>query len=183
MQISLNNADWHNIPMQGKTYSFSYYESPHITKLSPAFGPVKHKELLMMDIEGKNFKCPDSSCSDLQVRFGDKDFGIYVKGEWISESHIKVKVPKYTKPEVLTVELTVNGKDWTNDKHTYGYFDPYVLRAEPALISVDGNTKIKIIGFGFVNSNSFKSLITSPTKGLTLLCQGKPCIKDAVFID
>ncbi len=71
-------------------------------------------------------------------------------------------MPKYTKPEVLTVELTVNGKDWTNDMLTYGYFDPYVIRAEPALISVDGTTKIRIIGFGFVNSKTSKSIVSSP---------------------
>lgn len=43
MQISLNNEDWHSIPIVRKSYSFSYYESPHVTKLNPPYGPVKHK--------------------------------------------------------------------------------------------------------------------------------------------
>ena len=47
----------------------------------------------------------------------------------------------------------MNGKDYTNDGKTYGYFDPYVLNAEPRLISVEGTTKVRIKGFGFVNSN------------------------------
>ena len=42
-----------------------YYESPHITKLYPSFGPVKYKNEAYMEIEGTNFKCPDTNCSDL----------------------------------------------------------------------------------------------------------------------
>lgn len=116
-----------------------------------------------MEIEGTGFKCPDSNCSELYVRFGDVGSGIYVKATWQNESFIQVKVPVYTKPDVLHVEITVNGKDYTNDGKTYGYFDPYVLSAEPKLISVDGTTRVRIKGFGFVNSNETKSLISSPS--------------------
>lgn len=84
---------------------------------------------------------------------------------------------------MLRVEVTVNGKDWSNDAKTYGYFDPYVLRAEPALISVDGTTKIQIIGFGFVNSSTSKSMVRASSPSFTLVCQGKPCIRDATFIN
>jgi len=163
IQISLNGADWQDVPISGKTYSFTYFESPHINKLTPAFGPVKHKDELIMDIEGKNFKCPESTCLDLNVRFGESGLAIYVKGQWVNENHIRVKVPRYTKPQVLNVELTLNGKDWTNDGLSYGYFDPFIIRAEPALVSIDGTTKIKLIGFGFVNSGNSKSLLRSPS--------------------
>ena len=78
--MSLNNFDWHNIPLPNKAYSYIYFESPHITKLTPAFGPVKHKELILMDIEGKNFKCSEPTCADLYVRFGEPKVGIRVKG-------------------------------------------------------------------------------------------------------
>jgi hypothetical protein len=71
MQISLNNEDWHNILTGKMTYSFLYYESPHVSKVTPTFGPVKHKGEMLMDIEGTNFKCPDQACSDLFVRFGE----------------------------------------------------------------------------------------------------------------
>ena len=137
-----------------------------------------------MDIEGTNFKCPDPNCTDLYVRFGEREQGqgIFMKGTWLNESFIRVKIPKYTKPDVLRVELTLNNKDYTNDGKTYGYYDPYVLNAEPRLISVEGTTKVRIKGFGFVNSSETKSLYSSPTNS-HLLCSGKPCIKDADFID
>lgn len=136
-----------------------------------------------MDIEGSNFKCSDANCSDLYVRFGEPGQSIYQKGIYISDSHIRVKVPKYTKPDVLRVEVTVNNKDWSNDAKTYGYFDPFILRAEPALISVDGTTKIRIKGFGFVNSTNSKAIFSSSSSNSTLLCQGNLCIRDATFID
>lgn len=62
MQISLNNEDWHNVPLPKKSFSFTYYESPHVFKLNPAYGPVKHKGELFADIEGSNFVCPEPSC-------------------------------------------------------------------------------------------------------------------------
>jgi hypothetical protein len=170
LQISLNGQDWHNVPIPKKSYSFSYYESPHVSKLSPAYGPVKHKGELYADIEGSNFVCPEPTCADLMVGFGEIGTAIYLPGVWISTSHIRVKVPKYSKPDVLHVEVTMNGKDWSNDGRTYGYFDPYVIRAEPALVSVDGTTRIQIIGFGFVNSTTSKSLVRASSQTLTLTC-------------
>ena len=63
-----------------------------------------------VDIIGKNFNCPDGNeCKDLYVRFGDPDNGILVKGEKVGEDRIRCAVPKYTKPDVLPVEVTFNG--------------------------------------------------------------------------
>ena len=143
---------------------------------------MKDKNDVWMKIEGTGFKCPDTNCSDLYVRFGEKESSIYSKGRWINETFIECLIPKYSKPDVLRVELTLNSLDYTNDGKNYGYFDPYVVNALPRLISVEGTTKVRIKGFGFVNSNQTKSLFSSPTTN-TLLCGGSPCIKDAIFID
>jgi len=136
----------------------------------------------MMDIEGRNFICPDTNCTDLKVRFGEPpNQAIYVKGTWMNETFVRCKIPKYTKPDVLRVELTLNDEDYTNDGKTYGYFDPYVLNAEPRLISVEGTTIVRIIGFGFVDSGESKSKIDGPNQ--ELICNGQPCVKEAKFID
>lgn len=68
-----------------------------------------------IEITGKHFNCPDSECKDLWVRFGDPDNGIFVKGTKSGDDKITVKVPKYTKPDVLPVEVTFNGQDYTHD--------------------------------------------------------------------
>lgn len=56
------------------------------------------------------------------------------------------------------------------------------MNAEPRLINVDGSTRIRIKGFGFVNSSETKGQFSSTTPN-QLLCNGGPCIKDAEFID
>jgi len=182
MQVSLNGHDWISVPLPNKSYSFTYYESPHIEKLIPAYGPVKAKTQNYMEIVGRNFKCPDApKCKELRVRFGELGQAIYERGIWINETCVKTLIPKYTKPDVLRVELTVNGIDYTKDGKTYGYFDPYVLDAEPRLISIEGTTMVRIIGFGFVNSSETKALYNSTSS--SLVCMGNDCIKDATYLD
>lgn len=50
------------------------------------------------------------------VRFGEPEQGIFVKATLTNDTFVRVKIPKYTKPDVLRVELTLNGKDYTNDR-------------------------------------------------------------------
>ena len=153
MQISINGQDWHHVIQPQKPYSFYYYDSPHIDSLHPAFGPVKATVQKYLYIEGRNFKCPDVNCANLRVTFKDANNNtINMKGEWVNATYVRCLIPKYSKPDELVVELTLNGQDYTNDGKKYGYFDPYVLNAEPRLISVEGTTKVKVKGFGFVNS-------------------------------
>lgn len=154
LQISLNNHDFVNVKKPGSSYSFEYYNSPHITSLTPSFGPVKSMNTTYMIIEGTDFACPDNNCTDLTVRFGpDKSHqAIYESAERISATQIRVKIPQYTRPDVLQVEVAMDGQQYTSDHKTYGYYDPYVLNAYPRLIALDGSTQITIKGIGFVNS-------------------------------
>lgn len=46
----------------------------------------------------------------------------------------------------------MNGIDYTNDKLTYGYYDPYLIDANPKLINVNGKTNVTVTGLGFVDS-------------------------------
>lgn len=101
LQISFNKIEWQSIIQYGATYSYLYYESPSITGIEPKFGPVKNPLNESVDITGKNFKCPDTECKDLYVRFGPADNGIKVKGERVDANTIRCVIPKYTKPDVL----------------------------------------------------------------------------------
>jgi hypothetical protein len=90
---------------------YNYYPAPHITGVSPSFGHVKTSKDQIIDITGTGFFCGDSEdCSDLLCRFGNApDEWIYVNATLVSATHIRCKVPQYTKPDVLFVEMTVNG--------------------------------------------------------------------------
>lgn len=72
----------------------------------------------------------------------------------LANGNIQCEVPDYTKPDVLRVEVTFNGQDYTNDHQTFGYFDPFILDIVPRLLSPSGSTKLRLIGFGFVDSDS-----------------------------
>jgi len=76
----------------------------------------------------------------------------------------------------------LNGEDFTNDKKTYGYFDPYVLDVSPRLISVDGSTKIKIKGLGFVNSGTTQAKFDGE-KGHLVTGGSSDVVTEAKFID
>ena len=47
----------------------------------------------------------------------------------------------------------MNGADYSNDKKTFGFYDPFVLDVFPKLISKTGSTKITVNGFGFVDTS------------------------------
>ena len=71
-----------------------------------------------------------------------------------NSNEIEVYIPKYTKPDILPVEVSMNGRDFTNDKVSYGFYDAFVIDVEPRLVSKKGGTKMTVKGFGFVNSGS-----------------------------
>lgn len=129
LEFSFNKKDWQQIYAgPGLSYSYQYFNAPKITSITPQYGQVKPQNKEYIDISGKFFVCPDGpECKDLYVKFGESENAIYMKGERISDEHIRVQVPKYAKPDVLTVEATFNGQDYTHDNKTYGFFDPYVL--------------------------------------------------------
>lgn len=110
----------------------------------------------------------EDGCPDLNCRFGnDPTSYIYVRADYDSPEKLKCKVPEYTKPDVLNVEITNNGESYTNDNKTFGFFDPFVIDADPKLIAADGSTFVSVKGIGFVNSGSTKASFNNRTHPLT----------------
>jgi len=73
--------------------------------------------------------------------------------------------------------VSFNKQDFTSDYLTYGYFDPFLIKVEPKIISPKGNTKLTLSGFGFVFSTAeaIKAKFGTKSKG-ELLCSGStPC--------
>lgn len=181
MQISLNNQDWHDA-RDPNGDGFIYYQSPHVTSISPSFGHVKAKEDVNIDVSGTGFQCIDSACEELKCRFGNHEGQyIFVQAKFKSSDMISCPVPRYTKPDVVNVEVTINDESYTNDNKTYGFFDPFVLDAEPRLIAVDGSTMVNIIGIGFVDSGESKALFNN--RSFPIVCTDGKCVKPATFVD
>lgn len=79
---------------------------------------------------------------------------------------------------MLPLEISFNGVDFTDSNLTYGYFDPFIIKLQPNLISSAKSTKVLLHGFGFIdpdNQNDIKVKFTSPKGELT--CNGlSPCV-------
>jgi len=92
----------------------------------------------------------------------------------------------YTKPDILPVEVSMNKRDFTNDRVTYGFYDAFVLDIQPRLVSKNGGTKLTIKGFGFVNSGNSEIKSKFGTKDYgELSCNNgqQTCITPAKFVD
>ena len=183
MQISLNNEDWHDA-RDPNGDGFTYYQSPHVTSISPSFGHVKAKEDVTIDVSGSGFACSNPACDELKCRFGNHEGQyVYAPAEFKSDTLISCPVPRYTKPDVVNVEVTINDESYTNDNKTYGYFDPFVLDADPRLLATDGSTIVDIIGIGFVDSGESKALFNNRTFPIVCGDSGASCSKPASFVD
>ena len=188
LQISLNKQDWVDVKDPADDKSFGFYASPHITSIYPSYGQlpqgnVKAAKGVSVEVTGSGFECFDD-CSDLLCRFGNSPSQyIYVKGDFVDSTSIKCKVPEYTKPDVLKIEVTINGESYTSDNRTYGFFDPFVLDAEPRLIATDGSTLVAIKGIGFVDSSESKALFSNATYPIYDGVSLANCTKPATFKD
>jgi hypothetical protein len=166
--------------------SYHYYPTPHVTSVTPAFGHVKAIKDQTVDVAGTGFRCPNENCDGLLCRFGNSpETYVYVKATFVDSTMVRCKVPQYTKPDVLFVEVTVNGESYTNDNKTFGYFDPFVLDADPKLLATDGTTKVQVKGLGFVNSGETKVSYGNRTRPLSCLGGGGggSCARPAIFVD
>lgn len=178
MQVSLNNQQWHDAtdPNGG----FTFYQSPHVTRVDPPYGHVKAPEQQIVTLTGTGFQ---DVGPDLKCRFGNEPGQyLYVLAEYNSDSQIKCPVPIYTKPDVLNVEVTVNDQSYTSDNKTYGFFDPFVVDANPKLLSIDGTTRLNVTGIGFVDSEHTAVLYNNRFNPISCGTAGD-CVKTATFID
>jgi hypothetical protein len=182
LQVSWNKQNWQSIVPVGRNFTFEYIDAPEVSSITPHFGPVKSPNGETVVLSGKNFICPENDCSKVTVRFGSDEVKIYVPGIVTDETHITCVVPKYTKPDVLEVEISLDGEDFTHNRQTYGFFDAYLLDVQPRLLSKNGGTSIKLSGFGFVNTGSeeLKAKFSTNDQG-ELTCGTSPCITDAYF--
>jgi len=129
--------------------------------VSPTYGVTKNPRDLNLTISGENFDCPSGGdCSGrIRVRFtNDKGDEIYQDG-WKEGQNIKTRIPRYPSPETLTVDISMNGQDFTNNKVTYGFMDPYILQVNPRIFAPSGGWAT-MNGYGFVKMDDSKSKVS-----------------------
>ena len=157
------------------------YPGPHVTHVSPQYGVTKNPKGTVLDISGDNFVCPGTpgDCSKIGVRFTNyKGDQIFVKGHMSTSGTIQCTEPEYPSPETLSVDVSFNGNDWSNDHVNFSYIDPFVLGVKPRLISPRGDTKVTVEGFGFANTgDDEKQQIAYANNYIPLVSGGKTATK------
>ena len=94
-------------------------------------------------------------------------------------------MPQYVKPDVMPVEISFNGEDFTNSNLTYNFFDPFLLSIVPPIVPVSKSVILTLKGFGFVQIDNQNILVkfTTANNG-ELSCNGQsPCVVPGTFVD
>ena len=144
---------------------------------------MRHGPNEVIRVHGANFDCVNhDDCEHVKCRFGqDPDF-VVVKGARRSSELIECEMPNYPQPDILPLEVSLNGQDFSNDGHEFGFFDPFVFSVSPKLISKSGNTRVRVKGFGFVDTSDDDQLRSRfESAGHELSCYND-CSQDAKYV-
>jgi hypothetical protein len=176
IQTSYNGQNFS--PNPGK--KFTYYSLPNIVEILPKYGPLKlNNQEIRLKLD--NYYCT-SNCDRLLCRFTSKNSVFYEKGSYISPNNVNCTVPRVNIPDSFVVEMTSNGRFFTNNGLTFTFYEPYVIKVTPQMISSKGNTQIRITGFGFADTGDNLKVRFGSNDG-PLKCDLKNCIIKGTYID
>ena len=142
VELTLNGLD-----ISGPAKKFYYYEEPEITGIYPRFGSIQGNTPL--NVTGLNLN--QKNACDIRLKFSTFD----VKPEKKLNNSLLVLTPPANYSGSVTVELTLNGKDYVrndedhfrdNENTFYYYKFPIITDIIPAKGPTTGGTKIDILG-------------------------------------
>ena len=150
VSVSLNAFDFTH--MRGGSDAFSAYG---VRQVSPQ--ALSRQADAGITVSGFNFGSPDSAV-EVRCRIGG---GVSV-ATYVSSQVMRCPLPKEEVAlggeRVVTVEIAVNGRDFTNDGHNVTLYDPPTVAAgavEPASGRVEGGTVVRVKGHGFEKGEEF----------------------------
>ena len=85
-------------------------------KLEPNYGPVRSPVPLHTIVHGKDFTCPENDCSSIVAQWTDedqKDAKIKTQCTYIDSTKLNCTVPQYNNPNVLKMDISMDGEDFT----------------------------------------------------------------------
>ena len=177
-----NFCDYENI-------IYTFFNLPNIVGINPQYAPLGAKDpkidvtLDKLNCDGKDDCSKGIKCRFTSTKEGsNKEF--ILEGKYTGENKLKCNAPNINIPEEFNIEISINGgNDYTNNNFNYTYYDPFVLKVEPQMLSNKGNTKIKITGYGFANTGSSMQVMLGDSEKETLTCDGKRCLTPVEYVD
>ena len=177
-----NFCDYENI-------IYTFFNLPNIIDISPKYAPLEAKDQ-KIEIKLDNLNCngKDDCSKGIKCRFtatkenSNKVF--IMEGKFVENNKIECDAPNVNIPEEFNIEASINGgEDYTNNNYNYTYYDPFVLKVEPQMLSEKGDTKLKITGYGFANTGKSMKIMFGDSDEETLKCGQKQCLSDAEYVD
>lgn len=184
LELSKNGVNYlpvRNVGNSPEDDIYHFYNAPHVKAIDPRYGPVSDTVERNITVSGTDFRCFDSNCSKLTCMFGTHPYPIYSKAHLVDSEHMKCRLPQLSRPEMVQVEISLNGIDYTHDHRNYTYYDAFVLDLVPHFGSRAGNTKISVMGFGFADTGD-ELLCRFGNEDDPLLCNNHPCEVQAIYI-
>jgi len=179
LQLSYNDENY--VTVENK--QFSYFNLPNITDINPKYGPLKSNNFDEIKVYLDNYYCRADDCNERIVcKYKSKNNVFFERGVYLGPNRISCLVPQVNIPESFNIEVSFNeGEDYTNNGFKYTFYDPYVIRIEPQMISSKGKTKIKIHGYGFAESGE-NLKVKFGSVGRSIKCDEKPCIVSGEYV-
>ena len=169
---------------------YTFFNLPNIININPKYAPLEQKnQEIVVTFDNLDCKGKDDCSKGIKCRFtatkeeSNKEF--IMDGEFIGSNKIKCKTPNVNIPEEFNVEASINGgDDYTNNNFNYTYYDPFVLKVEPQMLRDNGNTEIKITGYGFANTGDSIEVLFGDSDKETLKCNQGKCLSSQVeYVD
>ena len=169
---------------------YTFFNLPNIVNIHPKYAPLEQKnQEIIVTFDNLNCKEKDDCSKGIKCRFTstkeDSNKEFIMEGEYIDNNKIKCDAPNVNIPEEFNVEASINGgDDYTNNNFNYTYYDPFVLKVEPQMLRDNGNTEIKITGYGFANTGDNIEVLFGDSDKETLNCNQGKCLSSSVeYID
>ncbi|CAM9116223.1 unnamed protein product [Choristocarpus tenellus] len=152
--ISTNGMDFHVAP----GVVFDYVDPPDVDKLEPSWSVIGTESWVpYFTITGKGF----INTTDLACRFDNQ---YVLKAVFHSSVDIKCQAPEQLIAGKTSVELTMNGVDFTSTGLHVTFVDPpIVFFGAPSSGPVEGGTIVHVNGANFADSNGFQCLFDTKT--------------------
>jgi len=154
VSVSMNGADF--APSGAR---FLYVLSPRVTSLLPLSGLETGGDLLTLS--GINFLAVDTLVCKFQTSYptpveplDDPVLPVVtlVPALWLSSTQLQCITPP-TLPSVVTVEVSVNGFDFSSDRIQYTFLQrPILIRITPLASPIAGGIPVSVYSNGFTES-------------------------------
>ena len=170
--------------------AYTFFNLPNIININPKYAPLETKnQQIEITFDNLNCKGKDDCSKGIKCRFtstkegSNKEF--ILDGKFTELNKVKCNTPNVNIPEEFNVEASINGgDDYTNNNFNYTYYDPFVLKVEPQMLRDNGNTELKITGYGFANTGDSMKVLFGDSDKETLKCNTGKCLSPEVeYVD